>query len=235
MISEDSGRMCISILISNVLDIDFADGNTGIDKLLVDSEKTYIVLIDVVPDNKRVVNIYKDLAKRYDQSPNIFIIPIVCSEYLVIKALQKINYDFGFKYTWLSEVLKAVNNRVTINNCPPKSIGYNGTFNSFEKQCKLLLDNSSIEVRNVQVDRAIATSFYLSDSDTLSVIDKAKLIVRELPCVVMKPGFKLTGYSTISSMRAFTDKCQAEFELWQSTFEKIVLPDKWWEVGNGTI
>ncbi len=106
--SEDKANMSVSKLISSLLDIEFCDSNSNILRLLNDKNSSdYNVYLDVVPDNKKIVGDYNRILGTYDAyaDRNINIIPIPCTEYYVIKALDSIGVDFKFKYDWVAIVI----------------------------------------------------------------------------------------------------------------------------------
>lgn len=134
--SEDKEGVCSSVLLSKYLNISFLGGNYEFSKLVSDNEIAAIY-VDVVPDNSDTFRLYKELRDsfEYDTSAGIVPIHIPCIEYYIIMALHSIGYNFNFKFAWLEVVLYCIINKVTLyKKLPPKSIGYSGSFYSFEKQ-----------------------------------------------------------------------------------------------------
>lgn len=181
--SEDNEDMAVSRMLSRVLSTRYCGTNTSlVDFVLSTSECGFGFYIDVVPDNSELTDMFKYVMDNVKllESKNASIVPVPCTEYFVIKALAGIGADFMFKYDWVRVVLEAVLSKRTIAKpYPPKKCGYSGSFRSFEKQCKVVLDNSSDIYLNFNVlssedrDALKLVSWYLTDNYGLSVRDKA--------------------------------------------------------------
>lgn len=239
--SEDNKDMAVSKLLSQLLNIEFCGTNSDLCKF-VDSNRltgNFNVYFDVVPDNLELNKAYNSLREKQANRGynNINIIPIPCTEYFVIKALYNLGVDFIFKYKWLNIVLYYTLNGITIGKpFPPKSLGYKESFRSFEKQCKLVLENCSDIFLNfntslVDDKNILKVSWYLNDLYGIRIIDKAILIAKEFPVVSFKKDIP-DGFSLVSDMNSKVEQLQNDYRKWRSGFHKVKLVDKWWEDSN---
>lgn len=197
ILTEDNVNMTSSKLLSQCLKIRFTGSNMGL-KSVVKNEHNdeYILFIDSVPDNPSTFNLgktYENIFKKLGYYDNTYVFPIPCIEYIIIVSLLKLNLNFGFKAKWFNIVLQCIIKKKTILNFPTYFCITNKLF-SFEKQCKLLLDNSDIKFKNFNIiDKKIKNinellniSFYLNDCTDLSIIDKCMYIAKNLPVCLVK-------------------------------------------------
>lgn len=243
--SEDNADNAVSILLSKLLDIQFTNSNSTIRKLII-NEDNFNVYLDVVPDNKNILGMYSEYRsmlnsreKLLGRKLNINIVPIPCIEYFVLKVLVSLGAVFSFKYSWLDVVLHyTVNEHKTLyKSLPPKTLEYKGSFRSFEKQCKLLLDNSDEIYLNFNMqehtdrERLKMISWYLTSTDSLSIYDKAVSIAHELPIVSFKEDVP-DGFKYVKDTRLKAEQLNIEFEEWKTNFKKVDLGPGWWEEGR---
>lgn len=236
MTSEDNKDMAISKLLSTVAIIEFAGPNVGI-KSIMRSNIGHKMLIfpDIIFDNTSTLNLDVALlnyASKLGILNDVVMLPIPCIEYLVIKFLARRNIDFEFKYKWLESVLKCVLDKLTIANCP-YGISYKGTFKSFEKQCKMLLENSNDRFSNINTSKISANLFYNTDSDEMNVQDKCMLLLREFPACVLPSLLDLSKYEmqyiSFSELQSLQAEYISEYRKWLNGDNKVMLPDNWWK------
>lgn len=240
---EDKDTMSVSIMLSSILNIQFVSGNENLKKVLkADGINNINMYVDVVPDNKVLIGLYEDLNLMVDKlsADNINIIPIPCTEYFIIRMLHNNGVKVQFKYKWLEVVLYYVLNKKSIvKNFPPrKAYGHKGSFQSFEKLCKLVLDNCDLEYLNYDTsikekhDVLCDISWYINDDIYgLTIADKAALAAKEFPVV----SFKCKApeeFKVVADMKAKTEQINMEFEEWKRSFKKVDLGPGWWEEGR---
>lgn len=236
--SEDNEKVTSSVLLSKYLNIEYLSSNGEFDKLKAD-DKIVAAYIDAVPDKDKILKIYYRMWDKYNEAgSNIVPIQIPCIEYCIIMALDNIKYDFKFKFKWIEVVLYCVKRGVTISKVyPPKSLGYHESFYSFEKQCKLVLNNSADELENYNTNEITNTkrnemSWYLTDLYGMSTYDKCCWIATKLPAVSFK-----CKYPDIFKSVNIHDIATITFHNmneWCKKFRRVKLPDKWWEYEDYT-
>lgn len=231
--SEDKKVVSSSILLSKFLNIDYVSGNEELKKLEV-SDENIVAYIDMVPDNEDSVELYNFMWNEYtcDIYKGVIPISIPCTEYYIILALVSMNYDFKFRYRWLEVVLYCILNRVTIKyKLPPKLLGYAESFYSFEKQCKLLIANSSDELENYNTVDSVdcieknKISWYLTDSCGISMYDKCCKIASKMPVVMFRD--KCPDNFSNVNIHDVAGICNIRVNKWTEAFKKIKLPNKW--------
>ena len=101
---EDNPDMSVSRLISkqsyNGNNICFTSGNTGIfEKLqsIYNQQDIFIIFYDISPENKILITRYHSLIESIrmeidNYSENVYLLPVICTEYSVIKALITYGY-----------------------------------------------------------------------------------------------------------------------------------------------
>ena len=133
---EDNRRKSkYSIYLDNVYvreNVRFAMGSGNLKKVINSSIKDKIckeifVYVDVVPDNINTIDALLDLLSSFCQYSNVFIIPIFCSEYVVLRYLDSINA--------LNKIYHCIINLET----NPKELYEFSNCVNFEKVCKQIL------------------------------------------------------------------------------------------------
>ena len=133
---EDNRRKSkYSIYLDNVYgreNVRFAMGSGNLKKVINSSIKDKIckeifVYVDVVPDNINTIDTLLDLLSSFCQYSNVFIIPIFCSEYVVLRYLDSINA--------LNKIYHCIINLET----NPKELYEFSNCVNFEKVCKQIL------------------------------------------------------------------------------------------------
>ena len=105
IITEDKEGMSTSLLLRSALSpwatTLFAGSNTFLaEKILKCNDTEIIVLVDVNPDCKSGLRIFKDLCAKYRESLNVFIVPIFGIEVFILDLLTTLtivpnNYTYG--------------------------------------------------------------------------------------------------------------------------------------------
>ena len=153
ILSEDNRYMTTSILMSRFFNIEYTGGNSGLRVFTKNKEsKDLVIFLDVVPDNPSTLGLYRAMRSdiiRNGLSDKVFLYPIICTEYYVLLALWDMGIHLDYQFSWMSEVENAVKEKKTILEYIPRGIcDYRESFRSFEKQCKLLSNNSRMEFHN---------------------------------------------------------------------------------------
>ncbi len=133
---EDNRRKSkYSIYLDNVYgreNVSFAMGSGNLKKVINSSikdksGKEIFVYVDVVPDNINTIDTLLDLLSSFYQYSNVFIIPIFCSEYVVLRYLDSIN------------ALNKIYRRIINLETNPKELYEFSNCVNFEKVCKQIL------------------------------------------------------------------------------------------------
>ncbi len=240
ILSEDNRYMTTSILMSRFFNIEYTGGNSGLRVFTKDREsKGLVIFLDVVPDNHSTLGLYRAMRSdiiRNGLSGKVFLYPIICTEYYVLLALWDMGIRLNYQFPWMSEVENAVKEKKTILEYIPRGIcDYKESFRSFEKQCKLLLNNSGMEFHNVNMsnpdirNQYLKKSYYLND-DEISTYDKAMNIAIKLPALVIEPGVSLQkGPDMIDDLVRYCEEYQACVDRWLRSDISKSLGDCWWE------
>lgn len=247
MISEDNSNVVSSIMLSRVLDIKFNDGNGGLGNYLKNKNDVLFLYPDSVPDNINTRNIptnFEQRLKSLGNTNNILLFPIPCIEYLIILGLYEINFNFNIKVKWLSKVVDCVIAKKTIANEPPRDlVDYSGKFSTFEKQCKLVIENLPKEFHNYNIEKKkgyeSVKSFYLSDTvindEVFTSEMKGMLVSKQFPVSLYKSTTLFNRFGlrqlTIDEARRVQVEYFSKYKLWVKDIKNcnITLPDKWWE------
>lgn len=241
MYSEDNEFMTSSVLLSSILNIKYIGGNSGLRKLSREKpRKKALLFLDVVPDNTSTVNLYNIIKQDIVENQLedfVYLFPIVCTEYLIIRMLKRMGINLKFSFPWLAEVEQAISELKTIDEYIPFHVcRYKESFRSFEKQCKLLLNNSQMQLHNVNTgikkkgEEYGSISFYLNDSDGLTTYQKAIELAKEYPAIVFKEGMKLPeGFENTDNFLEASKAVIAFTDSWIKQDIKKSLGDRWWE------
>lgn len=156
ILSEDNRYMTTSILMAKYFNIEYMGGNSGLRKYTKNKDsKNLVILVDVVPDNPFTIGLYRAMVSDIDRNKlkeSVYLYPIVCTEYFVLQSLWELGMELDYKFPWMIEVEKAVKQKKTILEYVPRGqYDYSESFASFEKQCKLLLNNSALKFHNVNM------------------------------------------------------------------------------------
>lgn len=227
LVTEDRDTMSVSILLSKRLAIEYAIKNSNI-KGLIAGRNNLIVFYDCNPNNSALYEEYQNLSIYASSLDNVYVLPVVCTEYYVIKALVKQGYDFGFKYPWMSKVLECVLNKQNIYNMPPKIIGWNGTNKNFEQLCKVVLSNAKDEIHNIDTRTGKPEGSYFMVTDSAVINSRLLPICRELPCCVFNCELPY-GFEYVNDIESIIEQLDKEYENWCNSVHTIKLKDKWWE------
>lgn len=240
VLSEDNPYMTTSILLAKYFNIEYKSGNSGLRAYTKDkTSNRLIIFLDVVPDNPSTLGLYR--AMRSDIVRNglygkVFLYPIVCTEYFVLLALWEMGICLEYSFPWMDEVENAVKERRTILEYIPRGVcNYKGSFRSFEKQCKLLLDNSSMRFHNVNMENPEIKrlyqdiSYYLND-DKHSTYDKAMHIAINFPVFIPKPDiFFSNGLKSVEELEEHCNQYQLFTDNWLKSDISKSLGEAWWE------
>lgn len=230
LIMEDNGDQNTSILLSKILKVDFSCGNTKlIDQIKNNSCRDCIILIDVVPDNAET---FKEYEKVFtfckDVCVNCFVFPNICTEYAILKSLEYLGIDIKFKFAWMYSIWGETKLGNTIANKIPKKIGYKGNFNSFENQCKVLLNNAAEEFKPFSIllnnEDACNQSYYLSESRNLLYNDKAFAICKFFKAIVLKNGITYPNdFTPLVNLEDWQVECREKVFRWKQRHRKVLL------------
>lgn len=157
----------------------YTDGNSSlIDKVtsLASSGETIAVYIDTVPGNKYIKKTYRRLRSLAINHKNIFVFPIVCSEYYIVKAFGDSN---------IADVNTCINKGNIFKT--DSYINNTWTCRNFEKYCKFIMNNymrSCFKDNGKDIGK-----FYICSCDcidcmnTFTLIEKSLRLLMEYPCV----------------------------------------------------
>ena len=241
MYSEDNEFMTSSLLLSSVLNIKYTGGNSGLRKFCkTRPQKKILLFLDVVPDNTSTVNLYNIMKQDIVENQLedfVYLFPIVCTEYLIIRMLKRLGIFLEFSYPWMTEVEQAISELKTIEEYVPFHVcRYKESFRSFEKQCKLLLNNSQMRFHNVNMNTKQEgeeyryISFYLNNSDGLSTCQKAVELAKEYPAIVWKEGIEWPeNLENTNDFFKASREAVAFTDSWLKKDIKKSLGEKWWE------
>lgn len=223
LILEDNGCQNTSVLISKVMRVTFSRGNSNIKSIIADNDyRDCLVLIDVVPDNKHTITVYEDLVRWVEEyCANCYIFPNICTEYAILKSLKYLNIELKFKYTWLNQIYDVMLHGNTISNKIPKILGYKGSFYSYEKQCKALLNNAQ-EYLETNNDIDNKSSYYLNITDELDITSKALSICRYFRVCVFLSEIGITkGFTEVIDFKELETKTVNKWNKWYHEFKKV--------------
>ena len=158
---EDKNTSIISELMLRVYsehtDIEFSGGNRSLQDVLdvINQNETYIIYVDVVPDNRNTVELYKKLQEvvRVNKMDNVYLMPIPCIEYYVIKAFCE-SEDVD-----IQNVLK----RRAYKDSEFVKITLKGVCNSFEVYCKKVLGHKPDVCKRIKKKTIRSGKFYSTD------------------------------------------------------------------------
>lgn len=128
LVAEDNPDMPISKSLRRVLNIDYVSSNSNLMPHVTE------LLPELIANNSAAII----LVDR---------VPIICSEFIAIQAIDQ--SILVHKYKWLEIVKRLIDNYVVPKNCPPRTLAYKESFNTYEKMCKLYLNNNQTEYANV--------------------------------------------------------------------------------------
>ncbi len=240
ILSEDNQYMTTSLLLARHFNIEYMGGNSGLRNFTKHKrEEKIIIFLDVVPDNPSTIGLYKAMRAdivRNGLKDKVFLYPIVCTEYFVLLALWDMGINLEYKFSWMAEVEKAVRERKTISEYIPRGVcDYKGSFRSFEKQCKLLLDNSNMRFHNVNMDNPENQkiyqdiSYYLNN-DEISTYEKAVHIAAYYPIMMPFPDTRIPlKVQNINELEEHCIQYQQDTERWLISDISKNLGENWWE------
>lgn len=240
ILSEDNRYMTTSILMAKYFNIEYIGGNSGLRKYTKNKDsKNLVILVDVVPDNPFTIGLYRAMVSDIDRNKlkeKVYLYPIVCTEYFVLQSLWELGIELKYKFPWMIEVERAVKQKRTIQEYVPRGqYDYSESFVSFEKQCKLLLNNSDLKFHNVNISKDRIKeiygniSYYLWD-DTLSTYDKAISIAKKYPAIVMQA--ENTSSNDLICKLNLAESCreyQNQFCQWIESDISLSLGSEWWK------
>lgn len=164
MVFEDSETVASSLLIKQaylqeVPYIHFAGGNRKIQKCVeaIESDEPIVVFLDVVPDNKELVELYKSLTLYFKNHGNVVIMPVLSMEYCILKAFENDSRD---------EAVRTVIDVGRYRDTQVYKTVLRGSCKSFERFCKKVLSLKTKKcMRNGQVGSLLSGQglFYLED------------------------------------------------------------------------
>lgn len=153
---------------SNII---YAEGNANIKSKVIeylDKNEYVICLMDLVPGVKEIANIFKDLgrvSKKYGFK--LIVIPIVCSEYYLLKSIRSDLMDLE---TYIRNIQSVKDNS-----------------KSYEYYCKQFIRNNVRDCISLSSNNNQKYGFYYEKEfccdEQHSLIDKSLALLREYPCV----------------------------------------------------
>lgn len=226
LVAEDNPDMPISKSLRRVLNIDYVSSNSNlmphVTELLpelIANNSAAIILVDRVP-NKYISDIYEELKVFADSNyPYVYVVPIICSEFIAIQAIDQ--SILVHKYKWLEIVKRLIDNYVVPKNCPPRTLAYKESFNTYEMMCKLYLNNNQTEYANV-MDHGEAYNDIGVLCNLLSKMPLTSYLSGE--CRVSLYG------ANIDDLAKFALTEQKKSDELQSIICKKKLDDRWWEL-----
>lgn len=184
---EDDPKMPISRALNmsfNGSSVYFSEGNERLASCMhTQLKKGYDLVIgfmDLPPDNISVKKEFKNAIKyfkRYNILDSVLLVPVVCTEYFVLNALDSIKaLDLGINVEPIWERIKAGEK----HGVPSKSL---------ERVCKDILGGPSKECQRNTSKGLLGGKFYTSSCGDcykhcypMSLIYKCELLYTELPC-----------------------------------------------------
>lgn len=188
MIFEDSANSVLSRFLcrayncldaNNCNELYFCGGNTEIISKVREhckENESYILFVDVVPDNFRTIALYRKVVKYCQEKSNIFVIPIPCIEYYVIKTWGDLNNNN------VAEVFIGHH----VKDTELTRIQLRGVYKSFEKYCKMVVEHCLLPCqkskgRFYQEDCLCNHKLYNHSCVQVGVKEKAMSLVLKLP------------------------------------------------------
>jgi hypothetical protein len=218
-IFEDNGNSPISKLLCKCANNNmyFSNGNELLydtiecirEKFPNDIIKVYV---DVSPSSRHLEALYDSLCRMYNKYSNIYIIPYICIEYVVLKML----YEYGY-LVFGGELANLIENTVAKfqwNNVPDKYKDNEYIKSSLEHTYKFILSNISLKCMWNDTRNYVHGLFYLQDCScdrkyckTLNCTDNLRLKAERL-------------YTTLPSYDAFDDE---QIKFWNEQHIKYKL------------
>ncbi|WP_367568249.1 hypothetical protein [Lacrimispora sp.] len=232
IVTEDSERQLSSIMLEKFLKVDFINGNGNFREYFDKEKSPFIAFYDCNPKNKELFAEFSSLFTIYNSpGKQQYLIPVICTEFYIIKSLSTLNYDFKFRYGWMETVLKHTLDKKLVKNMPPKELGYAGSNKNFETQCKMVLSNSAAFYHNVDkeaVDGKGDTGKYYTEDGKHTIKEKVMDFARHIPCVVFNCE-KPEGFNRVSNILDVVHREIGRYQEWADSSYRVVLPDNWWE------
>ena len=216
MIFEDKITSGISKLLTHAYSNDecgfkrlhFTDGNLNIEGMLNELKEyvNIIVYVDIMPDKAATIDVYKTCVEwvRKNNRKDVFILPIPCIEFYVIKSF------FDKSLDEVDVVLKFGDYR----NVRFNSKGRQLSVTDFESYCKSVVDNYRGCFRtkgDFYVKDCLCKNVdYLKDCTQISLIDKAWILVTSLPMFIGSNSNKVKKTEKIN-MRDVESKCKSKY------------------------
>lgn len=165
---------------------------------LLCEDSKILVYMDAIPDNVETVKVYHKLRKMsMEYNYRIIVLPLVCFEYYMLKAIQS------------EEHLYKSSMKTIVEECLSKSVDYKsspiitteedrGFVKNFEKYCKLIFIKDSIIIDCVRVSGIRSGLYYRSDCKceqagniegckNIGLKDKSIKYVTSFPCFLEFP------------------------------------------------
>lgn len=203
-------------------------GNLSVDvkAALEESSECAVVFLDSVPQNEQVLSNYKALVGVASMYPDRVIpLPIVCAEYYFLKSLQ---YQPVFKDKELVEFCLSKKYYKDL----PHLIGHEHHAVTFERFCKFVCRDylhrccyirtkgrtpEDIRVYNVRDCRCEKCLEGCVDAD---ILEKARRLAAQYPCVPVNPLGGTTKVLTWSDLKTLHRKLVAEFNTWAISYNE---------------
>lgn len=164
-IFEDNENMTSSALLKesfNGNNIHFSNGNSMMYRKLrsiYNTSDTFILFLDVVVDNLSTIKLYENLLIKCEDLENVYIVPILCIEYYILKMLDEDKLLFVNQQD--EELVKYL---VRTFDCNELSKEKQEIKTTLEKRYKYILNNQLCNcMKNIHIDNVSSSSFYLSD------------------------------------------------------------------------
>lgn len=226
VLAEDKDSLPISKALSKVAEIIFVASNSNfipeLERLLPDvkeSNSYAVVLVDRVPNKYLEIEYRKLLDYSNAHYPYVYIVPIVCAEYIAFRSISR--ERLVPRYSWLSEVRRFIEEFKVPVKHPPKSLGYKESFNTFEKMCKLYVNNHQEDFSNIEGKG--------SAYDDWSLI--FRMLVEYQVVKYSEEDIRRGVYgSRIKNIQEVAHKAQEESDKLQSKIHKDKTLTNWWEV-----
>lgn len=193
---------------------------------LKNSDECAVAFLDAVPQNKQALIYYGDLADAAADYPNrVMPLPIVCSEYYFLKSLK---YQPVFKDKSLVEFCLSKQYYKDL----PHLIGHEHHAVTFERFCKFVCRDylhrccyirtkgrtpEDIRIYNVRDCRCEKCLEGCVDAD---ILEKARRLAAQYPCVPVNPLGGATKVLTWSDLKTLHRKLVAEFNTWVISYNE---------------
>lgn len=188
-----------------------------------------IVYMDMVPGNKKLLTIYRDIFDLYyKRGIDVVVLPIVCSEYAFIRSVEGLDGPIRLK-TGLEEVLSKSVSYANSEIARRNHLGPNKTFEKFCKLfCKVCMRSccsttgsaSDIKEKDYYRDDCGVGSECKRCQLRLRLIEKSGLYVQQFPVVPSGCASIQTYTLSWSDVIAVSHRLVDEYNCWSDSYGK---------------